>query len=81
MGILKDKQALISLINKQKLKFQLKLNQHLNILQLYKKRKQYKQKIKSQKYHPINTTKEIKLYNYYNKARYKLYSITNILCK
>ncbi|OCK91960.1 uncharacterized protein K441DRAFT_572564, partial [Cenococcum geophilum 1.58] len=52
-----------------------------NILQLYKKREQYKQKIRSQRYYPINTAKETKLYNRYDKARHKLYSIINVLRK
>ena len=81
MGISRDKWAPTGLTNKQKLKFQLKLNQHPDILQLYKKQEQYKQKIKSQRYHPIDTTKGTKLYNHYDKARCKLNSVTNILHK
>ncbi|OCK90879.1 uncharacterized protein K441DRAFT_577916, partial [Cenococcum geophilum 1.58] len=48
---------------------------------LCEKRERYKQKIRSRGYHPINTAKEIKLYNHYNKARRKLYSIINALYK
>ncbi|OCL01086.1 uncharacterized protein K441DRAFT_530960, partial [Cenococcum geophilum 1.58] len=52
-----------------------------NILQLYKKRERYKQKIRSRGYYPINAVKGTKLYNRYDKARRKLYSITNVLYK
>ncbi|OCK96477.1 uncharacterized protein K441DRAFT_552179, partial [Cenococcum geophilum 1.58] len=41
----------------------------------------YKQKIRSQGYHSINAVKGTKLYNCYNKARRKLYSIINVLRK
>ncbi|OCK98912.1 uncharacterized protein K441DRAFT_541441, partial [Cenococcum geophilum 1.58] len=52
-----------------------------NILQLYEKRERYKRKIRSRGYYPIDAAKGTKLYNRYDEARYKLYSVINVLHK
>ncbi|KAF2179944.1 hypothetical protein K469DRAFT_715808 [Zopfia rhizophila CBS 207.26] len=81
MGISRDERAPTGLTDEQKLEFKLELDRHPKILRLRAKREQYKQKIRSQGYHPIDAAKGTKLYDCYDEAKRKLHSLTNVLRK
>lgn len=81
MGILRDERAPTGLTDEQKLEFKVELDRHPEIVRLRAKRERYKQRLRSQGYRPINAAKGTRLHDCYDKAKRKLYSLTNVLRK
>ena len=81
MGILRDERAPIGLTDEQKLEFKAELNRHPAIVRLRAKPERYKQRLRSQGYHPIDAAKGTRLHDRYDGAKRKLHSLTNVLRK
>jgi hypothetical protein len=81
MGISRDERAPTGLTNEQKVEFKLELDQNPEVLQLRAKREQYKQRLSSQGYCPIDSARGTKLYRRYDEAKRKLHSLINVLRK
>jgi hypothetical protein len=81
MGISWDERAPMGLTDGQKLEFRLELDRHPEILRLRAKRERCKQKISYWGYRSVNAAKGTKLYDWYDEAKRRLHSLTNVLRK